>query len=101
VKPAAATPPRAPTPPPPGAKAYKVQLASFRSEADAKKAWARYAARHKDLFSGLSPDYVRAEIPGKGTYYRLQAGPLAGAAAARTLCERVKSRKLGCLVVRP
>jgi hypothetical protein len=101
AKPAPAAEPPVTAPPPPGAKVYKVQLASFRAEADAKRAWTRVAAQHKDLFGNLSPTYARAEIKNKGTYYRLQAGPLADAAAARALCEKAKSRKLGCLIVRP
>ncbi|MPY70212.1 MAG: hypothetical protein GEU92_08995 [Alphaproteobacteria bacterium] len=101
TRPAPAAPAPSAVPPPPGIKDYKVQLASLRSEDAAKRAWTRLRSQHKDLFDGLSPAYVRADVPGKGTFYRVQAGPLADAEAARTLCDRIKSRKLGCLVVRP
>jgi hypothetical protein len=43
---------------------------------------------------------VRAEVPDKGTYYRVEAGPLADAAAASRLCGELKKRNLGCTIVR-
>lgn len=81
--------------------AYRVQLLSLRSEDAAKRAWSTLSTRHKDLLGRLEPEIVRAKISGKGTFYRLQAGPLANESAAKTLCDKAKSRKLGCLIVRP
>jgi len=63
--------------------------------------WEKLKKANPDLFNGLSPNVMRADLGEKGIYYRLQAGPLAGAAQATDLCEKAKSRKLGCIVVRP
>jgi hypothetical protein len=111
---AAAPPPAAPTPQPaaqtaavspaagtPAARGYRVQLVALRSEQLALAEWEKLKKANPDLFNGLSPNVVRADLGEKGIYYRLQAGPLAGAAQASDLCEKAKSRKLGCIVVRP
>lgn len=80
--------------------AYLIQIASLRSQGDAKKAWGRLVKQHKDLFSTLQSKIVRVELKGKGTFYRLQAGPLVDKPSARTLCSQLKKRKIGCLVVK-
>ncbi len=85
----------------PAAGGFRVQLVALRSEAAARTAWSGYLKKHADLFGMLKPTFARADIKGKGTFFRLQAGPLADAGAARVLCEKVKKRKMGCLVVRP
>jgi len=80
---------------------YRIQIASLRSEEAAKKAWDRLAKGNKDLLGKLEPDIVRIDLAGKGTFYRLQAGPVDDASAANSLCSSLKQRKIGCLVVRP
>ena len=90
--------------PPPtrvSAGGYRVQIASLKSEDAAKRTWTDLSKRHADLFGKLSSSVVRADLGQKGVYYRLQAGPLADAAAAQALCNRAKQRKLGCIVVKP
>ncbi len=85
-----------------GGKLFRVQIASMRSRADTLGSWSRLKKAHPDLFGKLKLTVVRDDLGSvKGTYYRLQAGPLANAAAARSLCSRIKQRKLGCIVVRP
>lgn len=106
---AAPEPPKpaaAPSPPPqtaarPPAAGWRVQLAAVRSEEAARKAWADLSKRHADLFGKLDSNVVRADLGQKGVYWRLQAGPVADAAAARALCDRAKQRKVGCIVVKP
>ena len=78
-----------------------MQIAALRSEADAKRSWANLSKRHADLFGGLQSTVVRVDLGQKGVFYRLQAGPFADEAAARSLCSRAKQRKLGCIVVKP
>ena len=85
----------------PAAGSYRVQLVALRTEQLALAEWEKLKKANPDLFNGLSPNVVRADLGEKGIYYRLQAGPLAGAAQATDLCEKAKSRKLGCIVVRP
>jgi cell division septation protein DedD len=86
---------------PPLSSGWRIQIASLQSEAAAKTAWGRLTEKNGDLFGKLRHQIVRIDIAGKGTFYRVQAGPLANAEEATSLCSRVKQRKIGCLVVRP
>lgn len=81
--------------------AWRVQIASLRSEDAANRAWTTLRGKHADLFGKMSMRVVKADIKGKGTYYRVQAGPVSDAAAARSLCTKAKQRKIGCIIVRP
>ena len=83
------------------ADAYRIQIASLKSEAAARTAWSRLTKGNKDLLGKLEPNIVRIDLAGKGTFYRLQAGPVEDASAAKSLCSNLKKRKIGCLVVRP
>jgi hypothetical protein len=84
------------------AKGYRVQIASYRSEARVKRRWAELRRKHADILGNSKLIIGRADLgPGKGVYYRLQVGPLADSSAARTLCGQLKKRKMGCLVVAP
>ena len=81
--------------------AYRVQIAALRSQEDANAAIARVKRTNGDLINGYSFDVRRADLGDKGIYYRVQLGPLADASAAGALCDRLKDRKLGCVIVRP
>ncbi|MCE2510586.1 MAG: SPOR domain-containing protein [Alphaproteobacteria bacterium] len=101
----------APAPPPPpvetaarppaGGEGVRIQIAAMRSEAQAKAQWVQLQKAHDDLLSGLALHVERADLGAKGVFFRVQAGPLSDAGAAAALCEKLKQRKLGCLVVRP
>jgi len=83
-------------------KAYRVQLAAVRSEAVAGSEWDRLRKKNTDLLGNLTLDVVRVDLgTGKGVFYRLRAGPLKNEVDARKLCEKLSSRKIGCLIVRP
>ena len=81
--------------------AYRVQIGALRSEEDAQKTIAHVKKVGGDVLAGFGFEVKRADLGDKGIYYRVQIGPLADAAAASGLCERLKDRKLGCMVVRP
>ncbi len=85
----------------PPAQAWRIQIASMRTPEAAEQAWARVQAKHKDLLGALSLDIRKATIEGRGTFYRVRAGPLDGRQAAAALCSTLKARKQGCLVVQP
>jgi len=105
--PAAAAPvaplpgPAAPPPVAPAAGAYFVQLAAFRSEADAEAAWRTFQQRHVDVLGQLGHRVLRADLGGKGVFYRLQAGSLATEAQARAACSTLAAKGQSCMVVRP
>jgi len=124
-KPAKVTPPKPPEPkvevasrpPPPKpakpvvskttkpaatASSYRIQIASVRSSKDARSEWKRLQRKNRDLLGGLQLSIDKADLGAKkGIYYRLRAGPVADAAAAKSLCAALKKRKVGCLIVRP
>ena len=100
-------PPPAPAPAKPAAAAtatgggYSVQLAAVRDENAARGEWRRLRGRHAELLGTLSLNVVRADLGPKGIFYRVRAGTLADKAAARTLCQALARKKVGCLVVPP
>ncbi|MBT4464634.1 MAG: hypothetical protein HOC60_08130 [Rhodospirillaceae bacterium] len=82
--------------------AYKVQLGAVRSEELAANEWKRLLKKNNDLLGSYSMTVVRADLgPGKGVYFRLRAGPIAGEDVARALCKNLVERKVACLIVRP
>lgn len=80
---------------------FRVQLGAYRSAEAAESDWARLSTREESLLGSLDHAIVRADLGERGIYYRLQAGPLEGPGAARTMCNKLQERQLGCLVVRP
>lgn len=71
---------------PGAASGVAVHLASFKSEARALKGWKELQAAHPVL-KDLEPRITVVRLPEKGTFYRLNAGPLADRAAAEALCK--------------
>lgn len=104
----AAKAPAPPAPPPAVEKspeiavsaAWRIQLVSIRDQKDAEAVWARLQKANTDLLGGLELRVQTVKLA-KGTFYRVQAGPLANRAAATSLCGTLKSRKQDCLVVAP
>lgn len=83
-----------------GGDAYRVQLASFRSKDEAEKGWDKAYRSHVDLLKGSSYAIERAEISGKGIFYRLQVKGFGSRDAASALCDKLKARNQGCYVVK-
>ncbi len=97
----ASAPSGAPAPVPPEAGAFRIQLGSLDSATAAEAEWRRLKRRHRDLLEALRPRVQRADLGAKGVFYRLQAGPLAGAGRAKGLCEALARRNVRCLVITP
>ena len=95
VKPVVAAAPEAAKP-----GGIRVQLGSLRSPEAARDEWQRLKRINSDLLGKLTAVAVRAEVPDKGAYYRVEAGPLVDGAAASQLCGELKKRNLGCTIVR-
>ena len=81
--------------------AFRVQIGSYRSEAGALAGWKILQSAHGLLLKDLKPTIVSADLGDRGVFHRLQAGPLADRGAAGTLCNSLKARQQGCLVVGP
>lgn len=80
--------------------AWVVQIASFRSEADAEAAWVAFRTRFSDIASGMAPDVLGVEIPDRGTYHRLRIAAFDSREAAQAFCSTLQSRGQDCLVAR-
>jgi cell division septation protein DedD len=81
---------------------YLVQIASFRKIDDADAGWRRLAKDNSDLLSRYTARVERADLGAElGVFYRLRVGPLADETAAKTLCAKLKTRNIDCLIVRP
>lgn len=78
----------------------RVQLGSFKTEADAKKEWKRLSGKHKSLLTGLSSKVEKVSIADKGTMYRLQAGPVKSRDSGRSLCKKLSDAGVGCFVAK-
>ncbi|WP_203292144.1 SPOR domain-containing protein [Maricaulis parjimensis] len=79
---------------------WVVQIASFRSEADAEAAWVAFRTRFSDIASGAAPDVLSVEIPDRGTYHRLRIAAFASRDSAVEFCSTLQSRGQDCLVAR-
>jgi cell division septation protein DedD len=82
-------------------KGYHLQLGAVRSAEGAKQEWERLRQRQPDLLGALSLATPRVDLGERGTFYRIQAGPIADAAQAERRCNELKRRGIGCLLVKP
>jgi hypothetical protein len=78
---------------------YLIQISSLPTEADAQKSYKRLAAKFGDVIGGRGMDIKAADVPGKGTYYRVRI-PAGSKDAAVSLCERYRTAGGSCMVVR-
>lgn len=83
------------------ASGWRLQLGAVRSEAAAREAWQRLKAAQPDILGKLALATPRVDLGAKGTFYRVQAGPIADGNAAERSCAALKARHVGCLVVKP
>ncbi len=84
---------------PSGGEAFFVQIASQPSQAAAEQSLSNMSKRYSSVIGGRSLGIKSAEIPGKGTYYRVRVA--AGSRdEANSLCESLKSAGGSCFVTR-
>jgi cell division septation protein DedD len=83
------------------ASGYRIQLASVGDRQAAENEWRRLSRANADVLGRLTSNIVAVDLPGKGTFHRLSAGPFADRGAAAEACEALKKRKVGCFVVAP
>jgi cell division septation protein DedD len=80
---------------------YKVQLAAVQDASAAEREWRRLQGLHPELLGNLTLFTETVEIEGRGTFHRIQAGPLPSRETAADLCDVLKGREQPCLVVSP
>ncbi|MEO3385581.1 SPOR domain-containing protein [Mesorhizobium sp. CAU 1741] len=98
----AATPVSAPATPAPTAAAsseWSMQIASQPTADGAQSTYQDLARRYGDVLAGRGVNIVRADIQGKGTYYRVRI-PATNRDEAIQLCTRYKSAGGSCFVSR-
>lgn len=91
-----------PAEPAPVAKAPEgnryIQLGSYKAAAGATTDWEKLKNKFPDLLGSLAMKTQKVDIPGKGTFHRLQAGPLTEE-KARAICEQIKKQNAGGCVL--
>jgi hypothetical protein len=76
-----------------------IQVGAYRDEAEAARRWNLLMISDAGTLSGASPRIVAVDLPGRGRYYRLRAGPLDKTAAA-AICRALKARRHDCISVK-
>ncbi|MCI5061141.1 MAG: SPOR domain-containing protein, partial [Alphaproteobacteria bacterium] len=85
-------------PAPVASGSYYIQLASVKSADGAEIEWKKLQKKYTGPLAGLSHRVQKAELGEKGTFYRIQAGPVAKDQASRICSEIKKITPGGCLV---
>ena len=80
---------------------YKIQLAAFREEEQAKASWMKLKNTHAEILETLIPLTVRVDLGKKGVYFRVQAGYFNELKDARSTCVKLKAKGQGCIIKRP
>lgn len=78
---------------------YVIQIASLPSEAEAQKSYSSLSSKFGSVIGGRGVDIKKAEIPNKGTFFRVRI-PAGSREEANSLCSRYKSAGGSCLVTR-
>jgi len=78
---------------------YRLQVAAVRSQAEAQALAARLREKHGADIAALKTEIDETVVGNMGTLYRVRLGPFANASEPRTLCAKLKSDGLDCLIV--
>ena len=105
LTPAKPTPIAPPAPPAPVANVsdagrVTVQLAAFRTRANAERGWQRLRAAHPDQLGDRALIMRQIDLGDRGIYYRVRTGPFADVPAAKAFCSLLRARDQDCLVIR-
>jgi hypothetical protein len=81
--------------------AYRVQLGSLRTQSLARTEWQRLRKRYAESLGGLELSLQEVDLGERGTFFRVQAGPLTDA-EAKAVCRAIRpTNPGGCLIVEP
>ncbi|WP_261337547.1 SPOR domain-containing protein [Rhizobium leguminosarum] len=78
---------------------YGIQIASLPSEDEATKSYANLSKKFASVLGGRSHEIRRADIAGKGTFYRVRI-PAGSKDEAAALCEQYRAAGGSCLISR-
>lgn len=79
-----------------GSNGLYAQLASQRSEAEARMIFRGLQSQYPNILGGRDAVIRRADDSAQGTYYRVEVGPLT-AGQANELCDSLKAAGARCL----
>ncbi len=77
-----------------------VQLAAYRTRANAEVGWQRLRTAHPDQLGDRELIMREVDLGDRGIYYRVRTGPFADVAAAKAFCSLLRARDQDCLVIR-
>jgi tetratricopeptide (TPR) repeat protein len=83
--------------PQPSRSGAMAQLGAWRSEQEARDGWAVAQGSASGLLDGLTPVIVRAEVAGRGVFYRLRVAP---ALPVAQFCAGLARKSLACIPAR-
>ncbi len=78
---------------------FKIHIAALRSKAEADALAQKLMAKHGAELGNHTPVVDSAVIGSMGTFYRVRIGGYASQAEPRSLCNKLRSSGLDCLVV--
>jgi hypothetical protein len=77
---------------------FGVQLAASPVEADARRLLSKISEEQEELLGAYPLEIIRAEIEGKGTFYRVRTLPFGDRSQASALCSALKGAGQDCFV---
>jgi Flp pilus assembly protein TadD len=83
---------------PPGP--VRLQIGAMRTEKGARIEWERLRSKYGDLLGTVDGELSRAESRERGTFWRIWTDPIDDAGHAEQLCDELRRRRAGCLLVR-
>jgi len=94
-----AEPEAQPAPSPSAGGAYRLQLATSRSEEEANALWKK-VSQNQGL-AGIRPEIAKVEIGSFGTFYSLRIGPFPDKAESLKVCNALKRSGIDCSPATP
>lgn len=77
---------------------FGIQLAAMRSAAAAKDHWERLQKQHPELLGDMILSVQKVQLRSKGTFYRIQAGPVPNKITGLDVCQILKADGQACIV---
>lgn len=96
----AALPPAAEAAPAAAAGGIYIQLGSLTNRDGVPKEWARLQKAFPDFLGDMELAVQTVTLEGRGTFHRIQAGPLPNRGTAEELCAFLKGAKQACIVIK-
>jgi cell division septation protein DedD len=82
------------------AGSYVVQVASQKTEADARTSLQQLQAKYSNVFGNYQANIKRVDLGDRGTFYRAMLGPFSNRDQAYEMCQNLKAAGGECIVQR-